>query len=115
MKSPTGALEALWKDPKLADELVCLEHAIELYIEILSQLPTRRFSRALMQDKVLLLQLKTSSLYKLSKEEESPRKRLLSQMIERFEGFYNFPIEDHSGLHQSDETEEAKRAQVALR
>ena len=68
-----------------------------LVIDLLSQLPTRRFTRTLMSDKALLVKARMVPLY------TAPNGRLYAQLVDLFTFYQYFEIDDHTGAALSDE------------
>ncbi|CEF97845.1 Intron-binding protein, aquarius [Ostreococcus tauri] len=73
------------------------ERFMELAIDLLSQLPTRRFTRTLMSDKALLVKSRMVPLY------AAPSGRLYAQLVDLFAFYMYFEIDDHTGAALNDE------------
>ena len=73
------------------------ERFLELVIDLLSQLPTRRFTRTLMSDKALLVKSRMVPLY------ASDSGRLYAQLVDLFTFYMYFEIDDHTGASLSEE------------
>jgi intron-binding protein aquarius len=73
------------------------ERFLELLGDLLSQLPTRRFVRTLMEDSALLVKCRLSALH------GHPRGRLFSQLTDLVRSYQAFQINDHTGAHLTDE------------
>lgn len=73
------------------------ERFVELAIDLLAQLPTRRFTRTLMSDKALLVKARMVPLY------SAPAGRLYAQLVDLFAFYFNFEIDDHTGAALSEE------------
>ena len=73
------------------------ERFMELVIDLLSQLPTRRFTRTLMSDKALLVKARMVPLY------TAPNGRLYAQLVDLFTFYQYFEIDDHTGAALKDE------------
>eukprot|EP00775_Hariotina_reticulata_P008502 gene8502-8684_t len=85
------ALAKRWK------ALLKKERFVEWLIDLLSQLPTRRFVHALIEDQQLLVKARRSMLY------SSPRGHLFQQLLDLL-GFYcDFPLNDHTGEQLKDD------------
>ena len=67
------------------------ERFMELVIDLLAQLPTRRFTRTLMSDKALLVKARMMPLY------DAPSGRLYTQLVDLFTFYQYFEIDDHTG------------------
>jgi intron-binding protein aquarius len=74
-----------------AEELCFLERAIELMIDLIDQLPTRRFFRPLLVDKHFVVRCRRSKLAKLSEA------RLINQLLGILHYYENFEIDDTTG------------------
>eukprot|EP00798_Chlamydomonas_sp_ICE-L_P018650 gene18650-25166_t len=75
------------------------ERSVELLIDLLSQLPTRRFVRTLVEDRAILIKCRLSRLYKFPGEGAN----LFRQLIDLFQFYMAFPIDDHTGEPQTDD------------
>ena len=64
---------------------------------MLSQLPTRRFVRTLLEDRGLATKCKLAPLF------SHPRGRLFSQLVDMFRFYLGFEIDDHTGAPLSDD------------
>lgn len=67
------------------------ERFVELCIDLLSQLPTRRFVHALLEDRAFLVRCKRSALYG---HEEG---QLFMQLTDLLQFYLAFDINDHTG------------------
>lgn len=67
------------------------ERFLELAIDLLSQLPTRRFVHALMEDRAVLVRCKRAGLYAQSDGE------LFVQLTDLLQFYLAFDIDDHTG------------------
>jgi len=74
-----------------AEELSYLERMIELMIDLLDQLPTRRFFRPLLVDKHIVVRCRGSKVAQL------PAARLINQLLGILRYYENFEIDDTSG------------------
>jgi intron-binding protein aquarius len=77
-----------------ADTVKYLERSIELWTDLMSQLPTRRFLRLVMLDNHVLVKCKSSPLY----ASEHATHRLYRQLVDAFDHFLTFGVDDQSGL-----------------
>lgn len=68
------------------------ERFVELLIDMMSQLPTRRFVRALLEDRAVLVKCRLCPLYR----HESGV--LFAQLLDLFKFYMNFNIDDHTGM-----------------
>ena len=73
------------------------ERFMELVGDLLSQLPTRRFVRTLVEDGALLIKSRLAALHQHS------RGRLFSQLTDLVRFYQAFQINDHTGAHLTDE------------
>jgi intron-binding protein aquarius len=80
------------------DKVRFCERFIELVIDLLAQLPTRRFTHTLMSDKALLVKARMVPLYA-----SATAGRLYAQLVDLFAFYFNFEIDDHTGAALSDE------------
>ena len=64
---------------------------------MLSQLPTRRFVRTLLEDRAVLVKCRLSALF------AHPRGRLFSQLADLFRFYQGFEINDHTGMQLTDD------------
>mmetsp|Transcript_15961 Transcript_15961/g.37841 ORF Transcript_15961/g.37841 Transcript_15961/m.37841 type:complete len:1392 (+) Transcript_15961:941-5116(+) len=99
-------LEELELVPEAAEEgkksgsrarLLFCERFVEWLVDLLSQLPTRRFTRALLEDSAVLIKIKHAKLISL------PEGKLFAQLVDLLEFYMNFEIDDHTGEPLSDE------------
>jgi intron-binding protein aquarius len=67
------------------------ERFAELLIDLQSQLPTRRFTHALLEDKAVLVKCGMSPLY------SHPAGRLFTQLVDLLRFYTAFPIDAHTG------------------
>ena len=112
--SMTNCLEASWLpalvqnfleisrctegDEEILHAIKYCERFVEFIIDLLSQLPTRRFVRTLLDDIQLLVK---SRLAPLSAQ---PAGQLYRQLVELFCFYQEFSIDDHTGLPLDDDT-----------
>ncbi|KAG1668022.1 hypothetical protein FOA52_006555 [Chlamydomonas sp. UWO 241] len=96
--APAPALEP--GPPRLdAKKLLYAERSLELLVDLLSQLPTRRFVRTLLEDRALLIKCKLCPAYRfLGKKAD-----LFRQLVDLFQFYMAFPIDDHSGDPLTDD------------
>lgn len=73
------------------------ERFVDFVSELLSQLPTRRFLHALVDDKALLVKCQMSALY------THPAGQLFVKLVDTMRFYLAFPIDDHSGDAQTDD------------
>eukprot|EP00439_Symbiodinium_sp_Y106_P023893 s1106_g2.t3 len=73
------------------EELSYLERCIELMIDLLDQLPTRRFFRPLLVDKHVVVRCRGSKVAQL------PQARLVNQLLGILRYYENFEIDDTTG------------------
>eukprot|EP00879_Flechtneria_rotunda_P011994 GHRR01012527.1.p1 GENE.GHRR01012527.1~~GHRR01012527.1.p1 ORF type:complete len:1484 (+),score=529.45 GHRR01012527.1:151-4602(+) len=71
--------------------LLHLERFVEFLIDLLSQLPTRRFVHALVEDQQLLVKAKRSLLYR------AEQGHLFQQLLDLLAFYCDFPLNDHTG------------------
>lgn len=74
-----------------AEEMSFLERAVELLIDLLDQLPTRRFFRPLLVDKHFVVRCRGSRVAQL------PQARLFNQLLGILKYYENFEIDDTTG------------------
>jgi len=74
-----------------AQELSYLERVLELMIDLLDQLPTRRFFRPLLVDKHVVVRCRGSKVAQL------PAARLINQLLGILRYYENFEIDDTTG------------------
>eukprot|EP00931_Biecheleriopsis_adriatica_P007527 TRINITY_DN1087_c1_g1_i1.p1 TRINITY_DN1087_c1_g1~~TRINITY_DN1087_c1_g1_i1.p1 ORF type:complete len:1622 (+),score=458.96 TRINITY_DN1087_c1_g1_i1:58-4923(+) len=74
-----------------AEELSYLERCLELMIDLLDQLPTRRFFRPLLVDKHIVVRCRGSKVAQL------PQARLINQLLGILRYYENFEIDDTTG------------------
>ncbi|KAK9365220.1 P-loop containing nucleoside triphosphate hydrolase protein [Lipomyces kononenkoae] len=86
-----------------------MERVLELLIDIVSQLPTRRFSNTLLKDLNLSIAIKLSPAYKNEKN------ILLRQLHEILDLYMNFPIDDLTGVLLSKEELQTRNSKQVLR
>jgi hypothetical protein len=67
------------------------ERFLELLIDLLSQLPTRRFLHAVLCERQVLVKAKRAPLF------TAPAGTLFVQLLDQFEFYMRFPIDNHSG------------------
>ena len=73
------------------DSIIYCERFLELLIDLESQLPTRRYTNALLQDFNLLALMRKSPAY------DAIDNGLLRDLVSLFQHFAQFPINDHTG------------------
>ncbi|DBB15126.1 TPA: hypothetical protein ACH3X3_004135 [Trebouxia sp. C0006] len=78
-------------------KLLYCERFVEFLTDLLSQLPTRRFIRTLLEDRAILIKCRMSALFQHSQA------RLFVQLVDLFQFYMMFPIDDHTGDPVSDE------------
>jgi intron-binding protein aquarius len=76
---------------------------LELLIDLLAQLPTRRFLKALLQDRHLSVRLSLSPFLALPPPATPPpHHRLASQLSDSLRFYLSFEINDHTGMPLTD-------------
>jgi intron-binding protein aquarius len=78
------------------------ERFIEFTIDVLSQLPTRRFVRAVLDERQVLVKARMMPLF------SHAAGKLYSQLVDLFKFYHSFEIDDHAGTALSDEDVESK-------
>ncbi|RAL47940.1 hypothetical protein DM860_015727 [Cuscuta australis] len=73
------------------------ERFMEFLIDLLSQLPTRRYVRALVADLAVVAKCHLSALYKHEKG------KLFGQLVDLLQFYETFAIDDHSGTQMTDD------------
>ncbi|CAH9119908.1 unnamed protein product [Cuscuta epithymum] len=73
------------------------ERFVEFLIDLLSQLPTRRYLRALVSDVAVVAKCHLSALYKHEKG------KLFGQLVDLLQFYETFAIDDHSGRQRTDD------------
>jgi hypothetical protein len=91
-QEPTVAPEEGTGRGALRRAVVHCERGAELLIDLLSQLPTRRFVHAVLEDKALLVKARRSALYREERWGERFR-----QLLDLLAFYVDFPIDDHTG------------------
>ncbi|KAL4443940.1 hypothetical protein ABPG75_011677 [Micractinium tetrahymenae] len=71
--------------------LLYCERFVEFLTDLLSQLPTRRFVHAVLEDRAILVKCYMSRLY------AHPQGRLFVQLVDLLRFYLSFPIHDHTG------------------
>ncbi|KAL3537649.1 hypothetical protein ACH5RR_001015 [Cinchona calisaya] len=86
-------------DSELVDDACVLycERFMEFLIDLLSQLPTRRYIRPLIADVAVVSKCHLSSLYKHEKG------KLFAQLVDLLQFYENFEIDDHLGRQMVDD------------
>lgn len=85
-------------DEKIDDSCVLYcERFMEFLIDILSQLPTRRFLKAIVADVAVVPKCHLSALYTHEKG------RLFSQLVDLLQFYEGFEIDEHTGSQMSDD------------
>lgn len=72
------------------------ERYLELLVDLLSQLPTRRFLTALVAERAVVVRARMSAIT------ARPAGALFAQLLDQLAFYTNFPIDDHSGDALSD-------------
>eukprot|EP00736_Rhodelphis_marinus_P000969 Rmarinus@m.28958 len=93
-----------------ADRLVFCERFLELLIDILSQLSTRRFFSAVLEDLHILVRLELSPI--LGDGYKEREGHLLSQLTESLKYYLRFEINNHSGESMSHDDLVRQNAQA---
>ena len=70
---------------------------MEFLTDMLSQLPTRRFVRTVLEDRGLLPKCRLSALF------AHPKGRLFAQLVDLFKFYVGFEVDDHTGAHLTDD------------
>jgi intron-binding protein aquarius len=70
---------------------------MEFLIDLLSQLPTRRFVRTVLEDRAVLVKCRLAPLF------GNPRGRLFSQLVDLYCFYQGFEINDHTGAQLTDD------------
>ena len=83
-----------WADSLLGDLVYC-EKFLEFLTDLESQLPTRRYVNALVQDLNLLALIRISPMF------NTQDNGLLRDLFALLRHFVNFPVDDHTGSQQS--------------
>eukprot|EP00434_Breviolum_minutum_P014329 symbB.v1.2.012636.t1/scaffold853.1/size308060/16 len=86
-----ASLEEFGERQLAVEELSYLERCLELMIDLLDQLPTRRFFRPLLVDKHIVVRCKGSKVAQL------PEARLVNQLLGILRYYENFEIDDTTG------------------
>eukprot|EP00898_Chlorokybus_atmophyticus_P006825 jgi/Chlat1/7143/Chrsp57S06803 len=85
-----------------AASLLYCERFVEFMVDLLSQLPTRRFVHVVVEDLALVVKCRMSSLH------AHPRGRLFQQLVDLLRFYQGFEINDHTGMQlKQDEMESA--------
>ncbi|KAK9239928.1 P-loop containing nucleoside triphosphate hydrolase protein [Lipomyces kononenkoae] len=92
-----------------APVIIYAERVLELLIDIISQLPTRRFSNTLLKDLNLSIAIRLSPAYKNEKN------ILLRQLHEILDRYMKFPIDDLTGVLFSKEELQSQISKQVLR
>ncbi|GAX76342.1 hypothetical protein CEUSTIGMA_g3788.t1 [Chlamydomonas eustigma] len=79
--------------------LLYCERSLELLVDLLSQLPTRRFVHTLLEDRAVLVKCKLSSLYRFPGKGAD----LYRQLVDLFQFYMGFAIDNHTGDPQADD------------
>ncbi len=79
-------------DIKFSPAIRFCERFIELVIDLLSQLPTRRFVRAVLDDRQVLVKARMMPLFSQSEG------RLYRGLVDLFMFYQHFEVDDHTGL-----------------
>ena len=77
----------------LTSKIYFLERFCELLIDLLSQLPTRRFLNTVVDDMHIVVRCRLSSLYLST----SSKGQLFKKLVDRIESYSHFEIDDQSG------------------
>lgn len=83
--------------PVAPNALLYCERFVEYLIDLLSQLPTRRFTRALIEDFAIVSKCRLSALYSHSKG------RLFAQLVDLLRFYEGFEIDDQTGSQLKDD------------
>lgn len=90
-------------------QILYCERFVEFMIDLLAQLPTRRFFRAVVIDQHVVVRAQLSPLYKLSANSRVPSGgqaggggKLFSQLLEMLKFYVGFEIDDRTGNALSD-------------
>lgn len=83
-------------------ELKLCERFIAFLIDLLSQLPTRRFLRVLLQDQAIVLKSRFSETFKNTSSQR------FRQLVDLLDSYLHFNVDDHTGEPLSDEEVLAK-------
>eukprot|EP00803_Ostreobium_quekettii_P001943 evm.model.scf_2381.2 EVM.evm.TU.scf_2381.2 scf_2381:10191-21993(-) len=86
-----GDLESHKQAEEVQKTVLLCERFVEYTIDLLSQLPTRRFVLTFLDDQAVLVKCKLSRLY------EHARGNLFRQLVDLFEFYMNFNVDDHTG------------------
>ena len=84
------------------DRILFCERCLELLIDVLSQLPTRRFVKTVLDAKQVLVKARMTALF------AHAHGTLFKQLVDLFSFYLGFEIDDHSGVALSDEDMESK-------
>ena len=87
---------------------------LEFIVDLLAQLPTRRFVRALLGDANIFVKANLTINEMMSDEDgnNGGNIKLLKQLLEMAKDFYDFEVDDHTGDALSEEEIEARRSKV---
>ena len=86
---------------------------LEFIVDLLSQLPTRRFVRAILGDANIFVKANLTITEMRSDEEGADGNvNLLKQLLEMAKDFYDFEVDDHTGDALSEEEMESRRSKV---
>lgn len=85
-------------DRDQSEDLLYCERFLELLVDLLSQLPTRRYVNTLLKDLNLLPLIRLSQLYRV------PENALFRDLYKLLQHFINFAIDDYSGESLSPQT-----------
>ena len=86
---------------------------LEFIVDLLSQLPTRRFVRAILGDANIFVKANLTINEMRSDEEGADGNvNLLKQLLEMAKDFYDFEVDDHTGDALSEEEMESRRSKV---
>ncbi|KAJ7534618.1 hypothetical protein O6H91_13G103100 [Diphasiastrum complanatum] len=80
-----------------ASALLYCERFVEFLIDLLSQLPTRRFVRAIVEDSAIVVKCRMSALY------QHPRGRLFGQLVDLLRFYQGFEINEQTGTQLNDD------------
>jgi len=90
----TGLIPSGWVDP---GRLLFCERFLEFLTDLLSQLPTRRFLRPLVEDLGVVVRCQ------LSRVVHHPRGRLFGQLLDLLRFYVDFQMDDQAGQQLGDE------------
>ena len=100
-------LQVLEEESGAADagRVLFCERFCEFLIDLLSQLPTRRFTHALVSDACVVVKCRMSRLY------DAREGRLFSQLVDLLRFYEGFEMDDHKGTQLSDDQVQAEHCE----